>query len=50
MLCAWVAVIGVPAAHAYNLCMSTPLASFDGFGWASPDGNTRLTHLHSEAH
>ena len=38
MLCAWVAVIGVPAAHAYNLCMSTPLASFDGFGWASPDG------------
>jgi hypothetical protein len=32
------AAFGTPAAQAYNLCMSTPLASFDGGGQMSPDG------------
>jgi hypothetical protein len=30
---------GAPAAQAANLCMSAPLASFDGYGAMSPDGH-----------
>ena len=35
---AFVSLAAAPAARAYNLCMSTPLASFDGFGSVSPNG------------
>jgi hypothetical protein len=31
-------LLEVPAAQAYNLCMSTPVASFEGGGTLSPDG------------
>lgn len=37
------AVAAAPAAQAYNLCMSTPIASFDGFGSVSPDGRVLST-------
>ena len=37
-LVAGLALLGAPAANAYNLCMSSPLATFEGAGVMSPDG------------